>query len=153
MTVSAAEIPTKQNHFLIQPTEADGEWIGEALAGVLPEEFDSRVWLQEQPTEYEGRLVNRFRQLGQNLVVLVAVSPINVQGSDEKKAGYHVIIFKEDQKKIKRPNEADISRARKTFFRRDPTGTELVHQGPLGDSKAYHVMSVFPWKPIILTGA
>lgn len=137
---------------LIQPTEKDGEWVGEALAGVLPDELDSRVWIQGKETEYEGRLTNQFMLKGRDLVVLATVSPLQIANSDEKKVSYHVIAFRRDGDKIKRPNEADISRVRQTFFARDLTPEEKIHEGQVGDQKAHHWMTVFTWKPIILTG-
>lgn len=145
MTVSTSEG--------ILPTEQDGEWVGEALAGVLPEELDSRVWIQGEETEFEGKTTNQFHMRGQNLNVLATVSPLTIKDSDTKKVSYHVIAFRREGDKIKKPNTADISRVRGTFFGRELTTEEKVYEGPVGDSKAYHFMTVFEWKPIIIVGA
>jgi hypothetical protein len=137
----------------IQPTEQDGIWIGEALDGVLPSEFDSRVWVQEASSEVDGKMTNRFRMVGQNLTVLATVSPITVKNSDEKQVGYHVIAYRQEGDKLKSPNDADIHRVRETFFARELTGSERAYEGRVGESKAYHIMSVFTWKPIIILGS
>lgn len=137
----------------ILPTEKDGEWVGEALAGVLPDELDDRIWVQTNDMEYEGRLANQFYQKGQNLFVLATISPIQVADSDVKKVSYHVIAFRREGDKIKRPNAADLSRVRSTFFCRDLSPTEKVYEGPVGDSKAHHFLTIFEYKPIVLTGA
>lgn len=138
----------------ILPTEKDGEWVGEALAGVLPEELDSRVWVQTPDIEYEGRLTNQFYEKGQNLFVLVSISPINIEGSDTKQVGYHVVTFRREGDKIKKPNTADVSRVRGTFFGRSPTSKEMRYEGTVGDSRAYHFMTIFEHKPnIIIAGA
>lgn len=137
----------------ILPTEQDGEWVGEAMAGVLPDEFDSRVWVQGEETEFEGKLTNQFHMRGQNLHVLATVAPLQIADSDVKKVSYHVIAYRRDGDKIKKPNAADITRVRNTFFGRELKSEEKVYEGPVGDSKAYHFMSVFEWKPIIIAGA
>ena len=125
-------------------TEKDGEWIGEALEGVLPTEMDARVWIQEEPKEISpGRLANRFRQMGKNLIVLAAVSPLKMAGTDEKRVNYHVMTYNEVGGKIQKPNEADIARVRKTFFMRELDHHERVYEGTMGESKAYHIMTVF----------
>jgi hypothetical protein len=136
----------------ILPTEQDGEWVGEAMAGVLPDELDSRVWLQGEETEFEGKTTNQFSMRGQNLHVLATISPLQIKDSDVKKVSYHVITFRRDGDKIKKPNAADITRVRNTFFGRDLKPEEKVYEGQVGDSKAYHFMSVFEYKPIILAG-
>jgi len=142
---------TTNNSVGMAATEKDGEWIGEAMEGVLPSEMDSRVWLQEEATEVSpGRLANKFRELGHNLVVLASVAPIHVHGSEEKKVSYHVIAYRAEGDKVKKPNEADISRVRKTFFCRDLTSEERVYEGSVGESKAYHFMTVFKQPSIIL---
>ena len=64
---------------LLPVTEADGEWVGEAMAGVLPSELDARVWIQEEPIEVEGKPANKFRMRGQNLIVLATVAPVLVR--------------------------------------------------------------------------
>lgn len=137
----------------ILPTEKDGEWVGEALAGVLPDELDSRVWLQGPETEFEGRLANQFSLKGRDLHVLAAISPLQIQDSDVKKVSYHVVAFRKDGDKVKRPNEADISRVRQAFFMRDLTSSERIHEGGVGDSKAYHFVTIFEYKPIVIAGA
>ncbi len=137
----------------IAATEQDGEWVGEALAGVLPDELDSRVWIQGEETEYEGRLTNQFHMRGQNLHVLACVSPLHIQDSDVKKVSYHVIAYRRDGNKVKKPNAADISRVRGTFFGRDLKPEEKIYEGQVGDSKAYHFLTVFEYKPIVVVGA
>jgi hypothetical protein len=137
----------------ILPTEQDGEWVGEALDGILPEELDARVWVQGPETEFEGKLANQFHLKGQNLYVLATVAPLHVKDSDTKKVSYHVIAFRREGDKIKKPNPADISRVKGTFFGRELRPGEKVHEGPVGDSRAYHFMTVFEYKPVVILGA
>lgn len=134
----------KETSTNLQVTEADGEWIGEALDGVLPAELDARVWIQEDPKEISpGRLANRFRQMGKNLVVLASVAPIKIHGTDEKRVSYHVMTYNEVGGKVQKANDADISRVRKTFFQRELTSEERSYEGTVGESKAHHIMTVF----------
>jgi len=137
---------------LLPVTEADGEWVGEAMEGVLPSELDSRIWVQEDPVEVEGNPANKFRLRGQNLVVLATIAPVLVRGSEEKQASYHLIVFREEEQKIKKPNEADINRARSTFICRELKNEEMVYEGTVGNSRAHHIMTVFRWSPIVLVG-
>lgn len=134
----------------LQPTEKDGEWVGEALEGVLPDELDGNVWVPEEPVDKEGVTANRFRLRGQNLIVLASVAPLQFKDSEERKANYHLTIFKEDEGKIKRPNTADINRVRETFICRPLKEGEQVYEGSVGDSRAHHIMMVFRWSPVIL---
>jgi hypothetical protein len=135
---------------MIEPTELDADWISDALADLIPESLDDRVWIQEEPQEVEGRLVNRFRGRTSNLVVLVSVAPLHLKGSDEKKVSYQVTIFKEKDGKVKRPNTADINRVRSAFFMRDLAPNERSYEGTVGDSKAHHIFAVIDEKLIII---
>lgn len=130
----------------IQPTEADGEWVAEALDGLAPLDGIDPMWQFEGVQDREKHAINRYRQKGTNLVVMVSINPIQMKGDDEKKVSYHVTIAREKEGKIKKPNAADISRARKAFFLRELTTEERVHEGSVGDSRAHHIMAVVEHK-------
>jgi hypothetical protein len=135
----------------IQPTESDGEWVTEALDGLVPLDSLDSVWQFEGVRDQEDHAVNKFRQRGTQLVVLVAINPIQVKDDDDaKKVSYHVTICREQDNKIKKPNQADISRARSAFFLRDLTPEEKVHEGTIGDSRAHHILAVVDHKPRII---
>ena len=134
----------------IQPTDSDGDWVAEALDGLAPLEALDSIWQFEGVRDNEDHAVNKFRQRGTNLVVLVAINPIQVKGDDdEKKVSYHVTICKEQDGKIKKPNQADIGRARSAFFLRDLRPEEKHHEGTVGDSRAHHILAVIDHKPRI----
>lgn len=134
----------------VLPTESDGEWIGEALHGILPEEMDGKEWVQLDPTEYEGHLTNQFVLRSQNLVVLARVSPLYVQGTEDKYANYHVVTYRREGGKVKKPTAADVTRVRRAFFLRELAPSEVVYEGTVGDSRAHHFITRFPWKPQII---
>jgi len=131
----------------LQPTESDGDWVSEALDGVAPLEALDSVWVFEGVKDHEDHAVNKFRQKGTDLIVMVAINPVKVKGdSEEKKVSYHVTICREKEGKIKQPNEADISRARSAFFLRDLRPEEKHHEGTVGDSRAHHILAVIDHK-------
>tara|TARA_R100001132_G_scaffold27409_2_gene33163 strand:- start:2986 stop:3444 length:459 start_codon:yes stop_codon:yes gene_type:complete len=127
----------------IAPTEDDGDWVAQALTGVAPLESISNDWIFEGVKDHEGASVNKYREKGSSLIVLVAINPVRVKGnSEKKKVSYHVTVCREKDGKIKKPNEADISRARRTFFLRDLNNEERVHEGVIGDSRAHHIVAL-----------
>lgn len=130
----------------IQPTEDDGEWVAEALDGLAPLETIDPIWQFEGVRDQGEHAVNKYREKGSNLVVLVAINPVGIKGSDEKKVSYHVTVCREQDGKIKKPNAADISRARQSFFLRDLTSEEKVHEGTVGDSRAHHIVALVEHK-------
>lgn len=136
----------------ILPTESDAEWVSEALDGVIPSELDARVWLPLPETEYNGQTANQFCLKGQNLTVLAVVAPMQITNSDVKQVAYHIITYRRDGDKLKKPNTADINRVRSSFFCRDLKPEEKVYEGVVGDSRAYHIMTAFEHKPIIVVG-
>lgn len=126
----------------VLPTEDDGDWVYQALEGLAPLEAIDAVWQFEGVQDHGEHAVNKYREKGSNLVVLVAINPIRMQSEDEQRVSYHVTICREKDGKIKKPNQADISRARRTFFLRDLTPEERVHEGTVGDSRAHHILAV-----------
>ena len=135
----------------IQPTESDGDWVAEALAGLAPLEGLDSVWQFEGVRDNEAHAVNKFRQQGTDLVVMISINPLQMKGEEgEKKVSYQVTICKEKDNKIKKPNQADISRARAAFFLRDLLPEEKVHEGTIGDSRAHHILAVIDHRPRIV---
>lgn len=132
----------------IQPTESDGDWVAEALDGLAPLDAIDGIWQFEGVRDQEDHAVNKYRQRGTDLVVLIAINPIQVKGDDddEKKVSYHVTICREQNGKIKKPNPADISRVRSAFFLRDLLPEEKIHEGRVGDSRAHHILAVIDHK-------
>jgi len=133
----------------ILPTEEDGDWVAETLDGLAPLDGIDHVWQFEGVRDQGEHAVNKYREKGSNLVVLVAINPIQVKGDEEKKVSYHVTVCREQDGKIKKPNEADINRARRSFFLRDLTTEERVHEGTVGDSRAHHILAVVTHGPKI----
>lgn len=138
---------------MIHPTEQDGEWVYDALAGLMPDQL-SEEWVDlgvhEDPNT--GAVVSRFRLRGQPLTVYVAINPVMLKGADAKKVSYHVTIFRDSEGKIQAPREQDINRAASAFILRNIRPGEQVHNGCVGESKAHHIMLVVDHSPIILTG-
>tara|TARA_R100000656_G_scaffold104176_1_gene76261 strand:+ start:291998 stop:292480 length:483 start_codon:yes stop_codon:yes gene_type:complete len=138
----------------LQVTESDGEWISETIQDIMPGILGEE-WLEEGVQDTKGgAALNRFRQRGTNLVVMVSIRPIRLAADPSaKKVAYTVTVARDEDGKIRKPNTADINRARSTFFSRDLTETERQYEGTIGDSKAHHIMAVIDWSPIVVKGA
>jgi len=134
----------------VLPTEADGEWTGDLLEDVLPKELDSHEWVQLEPREVSGSLVNQFKHTRSNLVVMASVSPIVQKGSEDRKVSYHLIIANMINGKTKKPTVSDINRAKDTFICRSLEPEEVTYEGQTEGSKAHHVICVFVEKSRII---
>ena len=129
----------------VMPTDEDGDWVYQALEGLAPLDGLDSIWEFQGVRDHEQHAINKYKQKGTNLVVLVAINPLQVKDAEEgegKRVSYHVTICREKDGKIKKPNQADISRARRHFFLRDLTPEERAHEGTVGDSRAHHIMAV-----------
>jgi len=124
-------------------TESDGDWVGDLLDDVLPNEMDDRYWIQLEPREIEGSLANQFKFVRSDLTVVAAVSPIIQTGSEDRKVSYHLVVSQMKGNKVKKPTVADINRVKDTFICRSLAPGELVFEGPMEGSKAHHIICVF----------
>lgn len=131
-------------------TESDGDWVGNILDDVLPNEMDNRIWIQLEPREVEGSLVNQFKFARSDLTVMASVSPIIQKGAEARKVSYHLVISQVKGNKVKKPTVADVNRVKDTFIRRSLEPGEIVFEGPMDGSKAHHVICVFSEKSRII---
>jgi hypothetical protein len=132
------------------PIDSDGDWVGECLEGLAPSELTDE-WLPLGEQEVREKIFSKFRLKGHPTTVMVALNPVKVKADveDKKQVSYHVAVFRDSDGKMQAPKESDINRARATFFLRGLEPSERIHEGKLGETPAYHFITLITHKPKI----